>query len=171
MKSGGSMKARLARVEKALACESCEARAELVAYLRELDALRAEPPKIAGTSAIRCEWCGVRVTFTYEVGDEELAHALERMDVLFWQGLICTPEYAEQRAVAFGDAARERFARYGEHAAEVEAALEAHGRRLDAIKQPPMPYLCRVPGCRCAYPKTLDEWRANIRARGYRVAA
>lgn len=167
-----SAAARISKLERALECEACKARAELTEYLRELDEVaRGGPPKIGGRGAVRCEWCGARVTFTYEVGDDEFAHALERMDALFWQGRMCAPEYDEARALAYGDAARERFARYGDRAGEVEEALEAYKRRLEAIRQPPTPYLCRVPGCRCAFPKMLAEARANARAKGFRSAA
>jgi hypothetical protein len=30
-------------------------------------------------------------------------------------------------------------------------------------------YLCRVTGCECAYPKTIEEWRGRAAANGYRV--
>jgi hypothetical protein len=100
-----------------------------------------------------------------EVADYDLT------DRLYEGGAVCAPEFEDvaRRCCDAMKRAEEVF--FGEHFAEVDRLVDEYKARLDAIRRAPRPYLCRVPGCSCTLPKTLDEWRAFCRGEGLEVAA
>jgi hypothetical protein len=97
--------------------------------------------------------------------------AFDLADRLYRNGAVCSPEFARasESCRAMMQQAEETF--YGEHFAEADRLCDEYKAALDAIRRAPLPYLCRVAGCDCALPKTLEEWRAWCRGEGLELAA
>lgn len=162
---------RIKKLEAAVACEACELRDRLVRTLGELSTawgLKAAPGVVR---AVRCDFCGARKdVYLSGMTPDEIADMM-RAEELYWRGEMCSPEFAQAQERALAGLGRALREFWGEHFAEVEPYREEYREALNAIRQMPVPYLCRVPGCACEYPKTLERWKANCKANGYEVAA
>jgi hypothetical protein len=168
-----SLRTRIGKLERAVACEACEARDRFVKALGarfEAWGVKSDEPGFEVQAP--CDWCGARRSARLVGVSISEAADFEEMDALYWRGEMCLPEFEPARNSALSALKRATRERYGEaNAAEAERMVAEYNRTLDAIRQPPLPYLCRVPGCVCNYPKTIVEWTANVRANGYSVAA
>lgn len=171
---------RLERAEQAAGlvggdglCEACELRVEWFARMVEKDrAWGLEPYSTDPARCIRgrCYWCGVAILIVHVLSPAEAAD-FERWEAYYWRGEACGPEYEALRASVHAAIDRALEARYGEHADEMRADAREYGEALAALRQAPMPYVCRRPGCDCDAPKTLAEWHRRVTANGYRVKA
>lgn len=166
------LSARLEKVERAVGigepCEACEAREAAWAWTVEHDrAWGIEPYNTDRAACIpsRCYWCGAAEYVSHNFTPAEAAD-FATLDGCFWRGDLC--QHKALRASVLASIDRHTAKRYGEHADEVRANSEEYGEALRAIEKAPLPYLCRVPGCECEYPKTLTEWQKNVTANGYR---
>ena len=153
-------------------CEACELAADFDARLGEL--MREwgiPPPAQGGRIRSSCTWCA-RVTYFPAAGytPGEVA-AFERTDALYWRGELCLPEYDRLGKIVQATEPRMLRERFGGHADEVLRLKDKYREACDRLREmrAATAYLCCVPGCTCEFPKTLDEWRERVEARGYAV--
>lgn len=164
--------ARAAGVEGVAACEDC-ARSERLR--RESERLRESlglpDPTDAPRLQMRATCCGRDLTIRAVGFTPADCERFQRWEALYWQGAICSPEFVglnDWLRDKLDSAAREQ---YGQHAPAFAELYAEHQAAVESSRQAPIPYLCRVPGCRCAYPKTLAAWRENVRSNGVQVPA
>lgn len=170
------VQSRLEKLESVLGinqpCEVCVLAGEFSKRSEEMrQALNLPTTKAALTMQSSCQWCARPVTILAPGFTARECAIYERMLALSDAGEMCLPEYGQLEAALEEAFSRQRRECYGKHVADFEKLYADFLAKLEAVRQPPRPRLCRVPGCACAHPKTLDEWRANVRAKGFRVAA
>jgi hypothetical protein len=173
-----TLSSRLKKIEKALGvgghCEACQLTEAFVARMAELEkslGIWRRPPEGGRTVRITCLWCNApRDIYCGDLTRKEAAE-FEESEGFYRRGLLCSPEYEPLRARVSDALERTSRAYYGAHWETCEPLRREYIEQLKAIRAAGVPYLCRLPGCACDFPKTLDEWRRNAQANGYRVAA
>jgi hypothetical protein len=164
---------QIGRIEEAAACEYCAASDAHIR--RELELRRSlgmpTPDPAAPTMRLREMCCGRFRNYPAQGFTPAEVADFARWDEMYWRGEVCRPEYVE-----FNDRLRDAVERviaaeYGEHLATLERIREDFRAEIGCVTQAPLPYLCRVPGCGCDLSKTLDQWRREAKAKGFRVAA
>jgi len=93
----------------------------------------------------------------------------ERMRSVYPAGTLCLPENRslwDELTAAFDRIAREKYGEHYDQYREAQNIFHGELAETSARRAPRTIYLCRVPGCTCAYPKTEDEWRRRVEARG-----
>lgn len=171
-----SMQTRIKKLEHATGinepCEVCDLvddyAKRAVTIRRELG-IPVSNPQGRAPWLHTCPWC-LRQVDT-DIGDFTLSERVlfERRDAAGEQGRVCAPENATLDDEI--DAAVERVQRklYGPHYETGAHLLERFKAEIDRIVERRVPrfhYLCRVEGCACGYPKTEEEFRANVQAKG-----
>lgn len=155
-------------------CEGCEARKRFEVRAWEL-AQSLGLPLLDDSQSFRlaCVFCAEPII--YPVGHftpDEVA-AFEAHDGFYWRGELCLP--AARAADEAQRAACDRAAvlHYGDHAGDFRRISDDYAAELRNLKTMRLStaYVCRVPGCECEFPKTVEMWRTNVEVNGYRVDA
>jgi hypothetical protein len=91
------------------------------------------------------------------------------MRAVYPAGTLCLPENKtlyDELTAAFERVEREV---YGEHYETLRETFDIFLDELAEIstrRAPRLKYICRVSGCACTYPKTLDEYNRRLKVRG-----
>lgn len=146
-------------------CEICEAvnkYTERIVALRKSLGIALRPVKSVRIN-VRCGWCCA--SHSCDVGEYTTTERAlwERIKEADQSGTFCLPENRNLFDDLF--AAIDRLARedYGAHYnlyKELSDECNAKIQRVASRNVPRSIYLCRVPGCKCDYPKTEAEWHA-----------
>lgn len=169
-----SLQTRVNKLEQAMGikepCEVCEAversRVRFEELMSHLNIV--EPKRTPVPMHFNCAWC--RRPVTVDVSDFTVSEQIlyERMNTAYNDGTLCLPENKnlwDELAVAFDRVARERYGQYYDEYRKVNSIYLDELSEITRRRAPAGAYLCRVADCVCSYPKTEEEWRANVKRR------
>ena len=170
MSAGGFFKAaekRIERAEAATFCVACQMPPDFFAEYIDIRRRAGLPLacSAADTFGSRCAYCGIvrRVpVMDFAPAEREL---IVRCSEAYDEGTHCLPEIEAAMAERDELFKRKDAELYGPLFAEIE---DFHARARVFLEKevedmrPVVPYLCRVAGCECDYPKTLAEWRERV---------
>ena len=158
---------RIGRIEAATICVACQMPPDFFAEYISIRRRAGLPLSVdlADTYPSLCAYCGIvrRVPLMdFLPAEREL---IVRCSDAYDEGTFCLAEIESAFAERDELFKRKDAELYGPLLAEI-TDFHRRGRALQekelAARRPVVPYLCRVEGCGCDYPKTVEEWRERV---------
>lgn len=116
---------------------------------------------------VRCIWCWRSHNYNMKGYTQSERALCERVDIVYEQGTLCASENTtllDETQAAHERVTRER---YGAHYEAFRGLFDERNRELSKVAEKHVlrqPYLCRIEGCGCDYPKSVEEYLATMPA-------